>query len=399
MATNSNTKGPTKLHPDCLLSTLYEDIDKTQPCIIYMGVGTHCNDFKGWNCSNNQQLPAFLHDWKLNNPTIPVKIILFDQATTGIPYIIANKSSFFADSFVRDMRYNNVYNSEYGLQVYSFAMNVDWINNKLDTKDNYDITELIISIVESVSKSNHLFFFHDFTGRNPTILEYGIKLLTDFDESRVCIDISRGRDLSYSIDFSEPENYPLIKLDGQYISWINPKWISLKKQQQLIEKFEDKSITVLESPYCNADMFDYYLFKHIVNNNRYIFNICKQVICIMESLYNKDSKFSDFGTNIMKLNILNVKIPYIQIFLSKAFIRVNQIQDKISSGICKNTVHLYKLSLLEDLKTIVGTCLSSIKTFSSFELSELFSAFDTLSDKSKLMNIFNDYCLTHNLLF
>jgi hypothetical protein len=390
----------TKLHPECLFRTLFENTDKTRPCIIYMGVGAHCNDFKGWNYSTNQQLPAFLHDWKLNNPTIPVKIILFDQATTGDPYIIANKDSFFADSFIRDKRYNNVYNSEFDIQVYSFDMNVNWINDNFNMEGNYDITELICSIVKSVSESNHLFFFHEFTGRNPEILEYGIQKLINYDERRVCIDISRGRNLSCCVDFSEPENYPLIKLDGQYISWINPKLISLKKQRELTEKFENKSISVVECPYYNSDMFDYYLFKHIVNNNRYIYNICKQIIYVMRTLYNKDSEFSNWeATSIMKLNILSIKIPNIQIHLNKLYAGVYQIKDIIKDGMDKDTVYPYKLSLLEDLKAIIEICLSNIKYWEDDEFSELFIILDTLDDKCKLMDVFNDFCLEHNVSF
>lgn len=390
----------TKLHPDCLLKTLFEDRDKTHPCIIYMGVGTHYNNFKGWNYSNNQQFPAFLHDWKLNNSTIPVKIILFDQATTGIPYIITNKDSFFADSFVEDKRYSNVYNSEFGIQVYSFALNVNWINNDLNMEGNYDITELICSIVKYVSESNHLFFFHEFTGRNPEMLEYEIQKMIDYDESRVCIDISRGRDLSCCVDFSEPENYPLIKLEDKYISWVNPKSISLKKQRQLTEKFADKSITKLECPYYNSDMFDYYFFRHIVNNNRCIYNICKQIIYVMRTLYNKDLEFSNWeATSILKLNILSVKIPDIKVYLNKLYAGVYQIQDIIKSGMDKDTIFPYKLSLLEDLKSIIEICLSNIKYLREDEFTELFIMFDTLDDKGNLMNIFNDFCLARNIIF
>ncbi len=401
------------LHPDRLIQTLFEDVNKTKPCIIYMGIGTHCYDTKGWDYKTNQQLPAFLHDWKLNNSDIPIKIILFDQSTTGDPDIITNSSLFFADSFIRDKRYYNVYSSPFGIQVYNFALNVNWINNNYDLEGTYDITQLVSSIVKSVSTEyNHLFFFHEFTGRNPEILEYEIKNLIDCnenkvcDENKVCIDISRGRDLSCTVDFSEPENYPLIKLDGGHISWVNPKLIPLKKQQELTEKFLNKPIVVIECPYNNFNMFDYYLFKQIVNNNRYIYNICRKIIYVIRTLYDKDSEFSSWdATAIMKLNILSVKIPDIKVHLNKLYAGVYQIKDIIKDGMDKNTVFVYKLSLLEDLKTIIEICLSNIKCWTKNEfreineVSELFIMFDTLDDKCKLMNIFNDFCLTHNITF
>lgn len=390
----------TKLHPDYLIQTLFEDTDKTKPCIIYMGVGTHCNDQDTWNYNTNQQLPAFLHDWKINNPTIPVKIILFDQATITDPYIITDTSLFFTDSFVKDTRYCNVYKSEFGIQVYSFALNVNWFNDNFNLKENYDITELIISIIKSVSESNHLFFFHEFTGRNPEFLEYEIKKLIDFNEHKVCIDISRGKDLSCCVDFSEPENYPLIKLNQESISWINAKFISLEKQEELIKKFTNKTIAILECPYYNSDMFDYYLFKHIVHNNRYIFNICKQIIHVIRTLYNKDSEFSTWqATSIMKLNILTIKIPNVKIYLNKLFSTVQQIEDVSKIGVDRDTLFPYKLDLLEDLKTIIEISLSNIKYLKEDELSVLFIMLDTLDDKYKLMSIFNDFCSAHNITY
>jgi hypothetical protein len=390
----------TLLHPSNLIQTIFEGKDKTQPCVIYMGIGTHYYNLSGWIHEINQQFPVFLHDWKINNPDIPIKIILFDQCTKSVPYIITDPSSFFAGSFVKNERYSNVYTSEFGIEVYSFPMNVNWFNDCFNTDGYYDITGLIIDIVKFVSDANYLFFFHEFTGRNPENLEYEIKKLINFDENKVCIDITRGRDLSCRVDFSEPENYPLIDLNNKNISWINPKFIKLDKRQELIDKFTNKEITTIECPYYSKNIFDYYLFKHIINNNQYIYNICKKIIYVMRSLYNKDSEFSKWAEiSIGKLNILNIKIPNIEIIISKLFAGIIQIKDVVEHGLAKEIIYPYKIAVLEDLKSLIEICLSNIKPLPEDELSVLFIMFDTSDDKCNLITIFNDFCSTHNICF
>jgi hypothetical protein len=391
-----------QLHPDELIKILFENTKKTNPCIIYMGIGTHCNDYAGWNQSTNQQFPAFLHDWKINNPDISIKIILFDQATKSDPYIITDSSSFFADSFVKNERYSNVYKSDFGIEVYSFPINVNWFNDEFNIDGYYDITKLLVSIVSSVSESesNNLFFFHEFSGRNPEKLEHEIKKIINFDENKICIDISRGRDLSCCVNFSEPENYPLINLNAGSISWINPKFIELGKRQELIERFAGREITTIDCPYYSSDMFDYYLFKHITNNSLYIYDICKEIIYVIRSLYNKDSDFSKWEvSSITKLNMLNIRIPKIEVIIDKLFAQILQINDIIDQGGDKDTIYPYKLSLLEDLKTIIEICLTNIKPIPDEEISELFIMFDTIENKCNLISIFNDLCSRNNILF
>jgi hypothetical protein len=337
---------------------------------------------------------------KINYPDIPIKIILFDQAEKSDPYIITDPSSFFAGSFLTNERYSNVYKSEFGIEVYSFPMNVNWFNDSFNKEGYYDITGLIIDIVKNVSDTNYLFFFHEFTGRNPENLEHEIKKLIIFDENKVCIDITRGRDLSCCVNFSEPENYPLIDLNNKNISWINTKFIKLDKRQELIDKFTNKEITTIECPYYSKNMFDYYLFKHITNNNQYIYNICKKIIYIMRTLYNKDSEFSKWAEiSIGKLNILNIKIPNIEIIISKLFAGIIQIKDVVEQGLDKDAIYPYKIAILEDLKSIIEICLGNIKPLPEEELSVLFIMFDTVDDKCNLISIFNDFCSIHNMHF
>lgn len=387
------------LSPDKLLSLLFEDIDKTNPCIIYMGVGTHCN-VPLWNYELNQQMPIFLHDWKINNSDIPIKIILFDGFTKDDPYIVNDTNAYYSESFFKDPKYSNVYKSEFGIQVYNFPLNVKWINDKYNMAGEYDITELVANIVKRVSDSNHIFFFHEFTGRNPENLEYVIKQMTNYDENKVCIDISRGRDLSCCVNFSEPENYPLISQRGKLISWLNPKLIPFEKRKLLIDKFIKKDITITECPYNNLDMFDFYLYKQIMNMNQYIYNTCSKMIYLLRLLYNKDAEFTKMEENyILNLDVLTLKIDKFSVIYNGITAQMLQLKEIIETTDDKNIIYAYKIALLEKLNGFFEICLGNIKIISKEQFDELFIEFDALENKNKLINIFRNFCLRYEIVF
>lgn len=386
------------LSPDKLLLLLFEDIDKTNPCIIYAGVGTHCN-VPLWNYELNQQMPIFLHDWKINNSDIPIKIILFDGFAKDDPYIVNDPNAYYSESFIKDPKYSNVYKSEFGIQIYNFPLNVKWINDKYNMAGEYDITDLVANIVKRVSDSNHIFFFHEFTGRNPESLEYQIKQMTNYDENKVCIDISRGRDLSCCVNFSEPENYPLITQSGKLISWLNPKLVPFEKRQLLINKFTKKDITITGCPYNNSDMFDFYLYKQIMNINQYIYNTCGKMIYLLRVLYNKDAEFTKMEENyILNLDILTLKIDKFLVIYNGIIAQMLQLKEIIEKTDDKNIIYAYKIALLEKLYSFFEICLGNIKVISKEGFDELFIEFEALENKNKLINIFRNFCLRYDIL-
>ena len=386
------------LSPDKLLLLLFEDIDKTNPCIIYVGVGTHCN-VPLWNYELNQQMPIFLHDWKINNSDIPIKIILFDGFAKDDPYIVNDPNAYYSESFIKDPKYSNVYKSEFGIQVYNFPLNVKWINDKYNMAGEYDITDLVANIVKRLSDSNHIFFFHEFTGRNPESLEYQIKQMTNYDENKVCIDISRGRDLSCCVNFSEPENYPLITQSGKLISWLNPKLVPFEKRQLLINKFIKKDITITGCPYNNSDMFDFYLYKQIMNINQYIYNTCSKMIYLLRVLYNKDAEFTKMEENyILNLDVLTLKIDKFLVIYNGIIAQMLQLKEIIEKTDDKNIIYAYKIALLEKLYSFFEICLGNIKVISKEGFDELFIEFEALENKNKLINIFRNFCLRYDIL-
>ena len=388
------------LGPEELIALLFSDIDKTKPCIVYMGVGTHCNVSPLWNHELNQQMPIFLHDWKINNSDIPVKIILFDGLANSDPYIVTDTNAYYSDSFIKSPKYSNVYTSDFGLQVYSFALNVKWVNDKFNMGGSYDVTNLVGNIIKKVSDSNFLFFFHEFTGRNPEMLEYQMKQMIDYDETKICIDISRGRDLSCCVNFLEPENYPLIVQNEKIISWLNPKLVSFEKRQLLINKFTNKSFIVTNCPYNDSEAFDYFLFKQIKNVSQYIYNLSCQLIHTIRTLYNRDTRFTKYDEDcIINLDILIIKINNFSIVYNDIISRMLLLKEIIKITHDANVIYPYKINLLENLKNVIELCLTNIKLIPKNEYNKLFIIFDTLEDKYKLMGIFRDFCLKHQFMF
>jgi len=386
------------LNPEELFSLLFKDCDKTRPCIIYMGVGTHCNA-PPWDSEFNQQMPIFLHDWKINNSDVPVKIILFDGLTKSVPYIVTDTSAYYSDSFIADSKYCNVYKSEFGIEVYSFALNVKWLNDKFNINGEYDITNLVANIVKKVSELNYLFFFHEFTGRNPESLECQIKGMVDYDEKKVCIDISRGRDLSCCVNFAEPENYPLISLDGGVMSWINPKLISFDKRKFLIDKFKSKPMTLTECPYNNSNMFDFYLYKQIINMNTLIYNACRKIIYELRVLYSKDVKFTKMEEDdVINLEVLKLKIEKFAIVYNDIIARMLQLKEITEITEDKNIIYPHKIALLQGLNNVIEICLAYIKMINKEDFDELFLQFDMLDDKCKLISVFGNFCVKHKIL-
>lgn len=388
-----------ELQPDELFDELFKDCENQS--IIYIGVGTHYNndnELNNWNFNLNQELPIFLHDFKLNYPSVPIKIILFDKATT-VPYIVTNTDSFYSESFICDSKYSNVYNSTYGIKVYNFSINVDWNNNIYDAiNDTYNITNLLFKIVSKVSNSNNLLFFHEFTGRNPAYLENEIKKMIDYDNTKICIDISRGQDLSCSVDFANPENYPLIKFDNHNITWINPFNIPYEKQYEITKIYINEKVDINKCPYNDEFTFNYFLFKQIINKNQEIYNYCKSLMYWFRTFRDKDLKELFVNFVNIKFKLLDAKMTFLTEISNKIISNLLMIRDLLNKDSMNDTMILYKNDTITLLKEYIIKALTFINPLIiREEFNQLFLSFDTVEDKYKILPIFNNFCLKHNI--
>lgn len=226
-------------------------ITTNKSSIIYIGGGTYCYsanlENNIWSFDKNQQFPLFLHDFKSKNPEIPILIILIDPVfdLNTQPYIINSSNQFYSGSWEKSKINSNHYHSILGIDTIVISDKIMWGKN-LQTDDNekkyFDFEKLMINICNKVSdtKLNTLMFYHEFTGSNPIILKQLIKQKTiNFNSNKICIDITRGSDMSCYFNLSNPEFYPIIEFDEfNKLKYVNPDVLSNNEKIHIIDKYK-----------------------------------------------------------------------------------------------------------------------------------------------------------------
>jgi hypothetical protein len=363
-----------KLSPDHLIHKLYSNSNSLEPTIIYVGVGTHCSSGE-WDLNYNQQFPLFIRDWKLSNFNTKIQIILFDEVEKSSPYIVTSKNDFYSGSFTND-KYSNVYTSELGIEVYSFDVNVDWT----PPCTNYCILDLMVQLIIKTNESNHLLFFHEYTGRNCSIFDYEIRQIIEYNEAKVCIDISRGKNLSCFVDFGLKENYPLITTDEFGLQWKNPKYFSLEEIAYYKDKNNSTTTKEKENEYLISGVLEQYLSK-----KNYVIDYCKEILTIMRLSY--------MNSEILKSKEkeYNVKIfcgsQYINNISNLCVRLISKLADRITdfAEIIRLTQEIIKCSIL------------NITDISDDKFIELFTSFDSAKDKYRLYPLINDFLYTNSI--
>ena len=236
------------------LTNLFEYVQNyvdNNSTIIYIGVGTHFNGSmdpihkREWDIRENQQFPPFLQDAKKKYFDKKILLILIDPAfkETSIPYIVSTSNSFLENSWKDNQSDSNIFESDLGVDVIILNKSITWGSYKEYEydKESYDIFDLMIKLCKLISNPqiDSLLFYHEFTGKNPILLEYLIKSHFNYDDTKICIDISRGADLSCYFNLTEPENYPLISNENlnNKLKYINPIKISNNKIKQLYNQY------------------------------------------------------------------------------------------------------------------------------------------------------------------
>jgi hypothetical protein len=218
--------------------------------IIYFGVGTmfypnqQYND--EWDYKNNQQFPPFLHDAKLKFFEKKILIILIDPVFNDChcPYLVSDSKNFLENSWNQSTIFSNLYESSIGVSVIAIKKYIRW-NDINSSSEYYNIKPLLIELCKFISKPeiDSLLFYHEFIGSNVILLENMIKKsFTEsdiYDDNKICIDISRGADLSCYFNLTNPENYPIIKIDEKFekLKYLNPSKLSIHEISEIIFKY------------------------------------------------------------------------------------------------------------------------------------------------------------------
>lgn len=335
-------------------------INTNKPSIIYIGSGTYCYsanlEDNVWSFDKNQQFPLFLHDFKSKNPEIPILIILIDPAfdLNIPPYIVNSTDQFYYGSWEKSKIYSNHYYSTLGIDVIVISDIIAWGENlqrkkETEKKDCFNFENLMVNLCNKVSesKSNTLMFYHEFIGSNVLELEQLIKHKTqNFNPNKICIDITRGSNMSCYFNLSNPEFYPIISLDkSNKLKYCNQYILSNDEKTHIIstyKKFTD-GFGILDS---TCEYFPYkanYLFAtepniimcfQIIKYDKTIFKlISDELIPLIRYLYvctdntNFNNKMLDmYHLSKLKIYINNYNFKN-DIFLSD---RVNLVDDNIN---------------------------------------------------------------------
>lgn len=285
--------------------------ETSKPSIIYFSIGSYCYSIKyneklktnkkHWSKGENQQFPPFLFDFKLKNLDIPILIILIDPTFNDeSPYVVSSSDNFLEKSWSTSHKFSNLYLSSFGLNVIKISDKILWgdmYNNS--SQINFDFENLIVEICELISKptNNTLMFYHEFTGSNVILLEHLIKKkASEFDFNKICIDITRGSNMSCYFNLLNPEFYPVIILDEfNKIKYINPDMLTNENKTNIIKQY--KKIT--------DDFKDFKDFNNILQVCDFLFQTQHQIILCLQ-IINSDKIILNY--------ILNGILPIIRYF-------------------------------------------------------------------------------------
>jgi len=241
------------------IERVINEIPDKYPTVIYFGIGSHFCGYnfessdkydvravksENWNHNLNQQYPVFLNRIKEMNRKIKIVIFLIDPAFKDVsyPYMINDENSYLKNTFVR-VSANNFYSERYDVDVYYYSDFITW--DSTTYREGYNITDFMCKYIDIISNKNAILTYHEFVGRD--VYDFR-KILRNkcfnYDDRKICVDITNGRNLSCFIDLSEPENIPIIKLDiYNKLIYINPEEItSEEKRIYMIKGKEENNI-------------------------------------------------------------------------------------------------------------------------------------------------------------
>jgi hypothetical protein len=227
-------------------------IDSNYSSVIYFSIGSYIpidkvnkeiNNLVNWKFEENQQFPPFIHDFKLKNYDTPILIILIDpNFDDELPYIVSSSNNFLENSWRVSDEFSNLYLSSMGINIIKISDYVFWGQNFILNPNNFNFEEFMIELCNKISNDIHntLLFYHEFIGTNVMLFENLIKKnCYNFDSNKICIDITRGSDLSCYFNLSNPEFYPvIIQYETNKLKYINPDLPTNDEKSKIICEYK-----------------------------------------------------------------------------------------------------------------------------------------------------------------
>lgn len=403
-----------------------DNLDNLKPNIIYIGTGTcyYSTNDKHWNYEDNQQFPPFLHDFKSINIDAQILVVLIDPNFTYDvpPYIVSSSDKFYSCSWDKSKEHINLFHSSLGIDVITIADSVVWGNNLQEDNHTFDFENFMVKLCNKISEFDHntILFYHEFTGANVMMLEQIIKnKSTNYNPNKICIDITRGSNMSCYFNLSNPEFYPIMLFDeNDELQYIDPYTLPndtkiqiVKQYKRFTDGFEDQDSNCDYSPskpnYLLLTDLNIVLCFQIIKSDKIIFNLISDgLIPMIRYLYICDDELN-INNKMWGINhITNLKY-----YISDVSNQIECIKEDlnlielINSNISKNpdyksTIRHLKEIIIDKLFDIIKNVLKNILVkyqIDEMMINDLIEKISKLSNKYEMLTIYNNFILSLNI--
>lgn len=384
---------------DMLYNIIENDIIYS-PIIVYFAVGSATN--KKWENAENQQFPPFLHDFKIKNMHIKILIILIDPLLNDIPNIVEDTGMFLENSFVKSEIYDNLYHSDFGVDVIGIKEYVYWNDNSLVSRENaVDIFDMMVSICNLISNKNSLLFYQEFTGISLFWLEENIKkrLKTLFNSKKICIDITRNttKSLCY-IDLINPCFYPVITINNN-LEYIEPSLLSYEIKRDIYVKYKSIDTNIQRQLIDEED--DYKLYHQLLIRDQYSYELIKEsLLSMIRNIYTLINNIH-INTQMCQIEkIVQLGIKYnLENDVEEILKKLSDFEDIMEKNANDdNMINYYKEKLIDLLFDMFRKCFYDIgyKYDLSYEnLEILIENMRSLKNKYNMNSIYNEFIKTN----
>ena len=356
--------------------------------VIYFAIGSESFN-RNWSPNENQQFPPFLHNFKIKNFNSKILVIIIDPLLAEKPFIVQDNNSFLSNSWTFNEHLPNVFISNMGVEVIAIKSAITWQNKTIfdNSLVHNDITLLLIELYKLILNYNTLLFYHEFTGVNVLLLEEVLenKICTNkhicFNKNKICIDITRGSDNYCFTDLSKPENYPLIQINDNVISYINIDNINEDYKKELVSRFKVNH----NIDYRTND--DYLLFLQILKKDYIMTNLLKETfITLFRQVYTSNNE-----NIVISAKFLIKEFQISKFYLKKYSNIIENIELNLDKIKCYN---VDKNILLNDLCLIIYNIVVDIGykyAFDENKITKFINKIIVIEDKYQINHLFDNF--------
>ncbi len=204
--------------------------------LVYIAIGSYQQ--QGTKNNFNQQIPQWLVQFKCDNPSIPILIVLVDPEFSQSDKRIKEPLLYdgvYADSWIACDSIDGIgskWISEHGLEIITIPQSINYEYNDSNKYDEVNGLNIVSLLEELVPYCNYgkLVVVASFTGYDLSM----IKNLVSYNEQFMCIDPSNGLNFGCFPDFDRPGTSPIFKIDNKIIRFKTLQDISFHERRRIM---------------------------------------------------------------------------------------------------------------------------------------------------------------------